>query len=131
MIDATDLFNRTDRAFTSLRDLAAKAMERNGVTPEWARLHAKGTAVANANEVFKQKLVDIDDSSVKLHYALTDIQNTLDALITAAEDEITEVKDGKADKVTEFRNAIADGHVDGYKVARDYLTQEVQYFYTA
>lgn len=129
MIDATELFERTDRAFAGLRDLSEKAMERSGVTTEWARLHAKGTAVGNANAVFRTHLSDVTDADV--HTAVTVAHDTLDALIDAAEDEIFEVEDGKADAVTEFRNAIAEGHADGYKVARDYLKQEVAYFRNA
>lgn len=122
MIDATELFDRADRAFRSLREKA----EGRDVTPEWARLHAKGTAMANANEIFKAKLSDVDEADV--HTVIKDIDDTLDALITAAKDAIAEVEADATDKVTEFRNAIADGHADGYKIARDYLKQEVVYF---
>lgn len=125
VIDATELFNRTDRAFASLRDLAADAMKRtpNGVTAEWARLYAKGTAVGNANAVFRAQLEDLD--ATELDATVAGVEDLLNALIVAAEDNVT-AEDN--DAVAGFRKAIAEGHVDGYKVARDYLKQEVTYF---
>lgn len=125
-INATELFERTDRAFASLRNLAADAMKRSttGVTTEWARLYAKGTAVGNANAVFRAQLENVE--ATELDATVAGVEDLLNALIAAAEDNVTEVAEN--DKVAGFRTAIAEGHVDGYKVARDYLKQEVTYF---
>jgi hypothetical protein len=124
VINATELFDRTDRAFVGLRNLAADAMKRStdGVTTEWARLYAKGTAVGNANAVFRAQLDGIE--ATELDATVKGVEDLLAALIEAAEDNVTEAED----KVSGFRTAIAEGHVDGYKVARDYLRQEVTYF---
>lgn len=125
-IDATQLFERTDRAFVGLRDLGAKTMERSGVTPEWARLHAKGTAVANANAVFRSNLSNVTDEDV--HTAVIECHDTLNALFAAARNEFAKVEDTEETMENAFRKAIAEGHADGYTVAQDYLNQEVKYF---
>lgn len=126
MINATELFDRTDRAFASLRDLAADAMKRSstGVTAEWARLYAKGTAVGNANAIFRAQFDGVEVSEMDAIVGVID--DLLAALIQTSEENVTAVEDN--DTVAEFRNAIADGHADGYKVARGYLKQEVAYF---
>lgn len=124
MIDATELFERTDKAFTGLRELSEKAFDRNGVTPEWARLHAKGTAMGNAGAIFREKLSNVTDADV--HTAVKEACTLLTGLIDAAEADV--VSDDTENLEAEFRNAIANGHADGYKVADSYLAQEVKYF---
>lgn len=126
MIDATELFDRTDRAFAGLRDLSEQAMKRSGVTTEWARVHAKGTAVGNANAVFRTNLTNVTDEDV--HTAIIDIHDTLNALFAAAHNELVKLEDDKDNTEIAFRKAIAEGHADGYNVAQDYLNQEVKYF---
>lgn len=127
-INTTELFDRTDRAFYSLRELAAKNTpnEQTGVTLEWARLHAKGDAVANANTIFRTQFADL--ATEDLETAVTAIQELFAQLIDNAENELVEVDNGFALTKENYRNAIALGHVEGYKVAADYLRQEIPYF---
>lgn len=125
-INATELFDRTNRAFVGLRERAADTMRETpeGVTMEWARLYAKGTAVANANAVFHAQFEDADANNLPaVAGAVGDI---LDKLIAEAEKQLVEADE--ADKVAGFRNAIAQGHLEGYKVARGYFIEELTYF---
>jgi hypothetical protein len=122
MIDATELFERTDKAFRSLRTMA----EGMDVTPEWARLYAKGTAVGNAGAIFRAKLGNVDEDA--LHPAINDIRNLIEAMIYNADADIVAVENVMGNREANFRNAIANGHRDGYLVANRYLVEEVQYF---
>ena len=122
MINATDLFERTDKAFRTLREMA----EGREVTPEWARLYAKGTAVANAGAVYRTALEAGDYDN--LAAIVDNVVDTLNAMIENAEYDIVSVKEAKNKAEAEFRNAMANGKVDGYKVAKDYFKQEIAYF---
>lgn len=122
MINATDLFERTDKAFRTLREMA----EGREVTPEWARLYAKGTAVANAGAVYRAAIEAGDYDNLAPVIAI--VNTTLNAMIENAEYDIVSVKEATNKAEAEFRNAIANGRVDGYKVALDYFNEEIKYF---
>lgn len=122
MINATDLFERTDKAFRTLREMA----EGRDITPEWARLHAKGTAVGNAGAFYKETLANADYND--LAAVISTVNNAINALIETADMDLVIVEDYNGNKEANFRNALASGHADGYKLALGYFNEEVKYF---
>lgn len=122
MTDATELFERTDKAFIALSE---KSPGRE-LTLDYVRLHSQAAAQEVVKELVQAKLGNVTEADV--HIALADLDRTLDTLIIAAKLTMTA---SPTNKFAELRNAIAEGQTEGYKLGRVFLKQDVGNFIVA